>query len=586
MRKLSLSLALSVGVALAGCTTLMPVIPAPGSSMTQPVFEQGDLPIALRIGDSRTLQAPSAIPVYDASSIAKLEIIPMLKVGNAFSPVSKTTKGTVEQGSADQLMMVIENVSWEALDKHRVYVLKNLAPNSTYRVQVKAYDSQGTQISKDETSFGDVVVATADRPHMTPAPVPLHLKDKPFQATAQVDLSFTGGDLGETQSVVLTLFKKVGGVDTPVGTPVTLTRNELSGRRLMLGGLAPTSEYVLKAVAYDGSNVKVTETTLPLVTTNLPSLGTLSLVLTTQPTYSLFAGGGSAAASFDGVDRLAVAFDSVWDVVKAPDGAIFVVDRTFAAGNNKGRIHRIAPDGKVTTMATGIDWPVGAALDSSGNLFVAGRACIWKLSGTSLTVFAGTDGQFGATDGTGAAARFMTPRQICVDAQDNLYVVDYNNHNIRKVTPDGVVTTVAGGTSSSSSGYLDGIGTNARFSNPFGITIDRARNELYVADTWNHRIRKIDLATSEVSTFAGAGAPGELGSASLSYPRSIRFTEGGLYVGDEGTGAAGRVYRIANGKVGPTFQLGTFRPTGLDADANAVFVADDYGMRVLRIVFP
>jgi Gluconolactonase len=582
MRKLSLSLALSVGVALAGCATLMPVTPAPGPSMTQPAFEPGDLAIALRIGDSRTLQAPSGIPVYDASSVDKLEIIPMLKVGNDFLPVSKTTKGTVNQGSADQLMMVIENVSWEALDKHRVYVLKNLAPNSTYRVQVKAYDSQGTQISKDETSFGDVVVATADRPQMIPAPVPLELKDKPFQARVQVDLSFAGGNLGETRSVVLKLMKKVGAADVPVGLPQVLSQNQLSNRRITLAGLAPQTDYTLHAEAFDaadGAGTSLATATLPIAISNLPDLGVQQLELALVKVET-FAGGGVINPPFTNADRLSVRFPFPPNgIVTDAQGTIYVTEKD---GN---RLHRIDPTGKVTSWK-GIAQAMGMAFDSQGNLYLGGRACIWKIpaDGGTPVVFAGMEGLLGTTDATGTAARFNIPRDLCFDAQDNLYVVDFGNNNIRKVTPGGVVTTFAGANTNVPGSFQDGTGTAARFDAPYGITIDRANQQLYVADTNNHRIRKVDIATREVTTFAGAGAAGSLGSASIFFPRSVAFTAKGLYVGDEGDGVNGRIYRIANGQVGAPFSQSGLRALYIAVETSGSLLVGDFpSNRILRI---
>jgi len=93
----------------------------------------------------------------------------------------------------------------------------------------------------------------------------------------------------------------------------------------------------------------------------------------------------------------------------------------------------------------------------------------------------------GYADGSGSAAQFSGPLDVAVDAQGNVYVADTANHRIRKITPDGAVTTLAG---SGTPGNADGPATEARFRGPEEVTVDSAGN-VYVADTGNHRIRKI-----------------------------------------------------------------------------------------------
>jgi len=167
-------------------------------------------------------------------------------------------------------------------------------------------------------------------------------------------------------------------------------------------------------------------------------------------------------------------------------------------------IRKISPDGNITTYAgTGhpgnIDGPANTAtfyivnspaLDKNGNLYISDDNGIRKITtdGT-VSTFAGDVFQYGSTDGIGTNARFYAPAGIAIDNAGNLYVSDLFNNTIRKITPAGVVTTIAG---NGLAGYNDGIGKAATFNRPRGITIDKYGN-LFVADYGNNLIRKITL---------------------------------------------------------------------------------------------
>jgi sugar lactone lactonase YvrE len=228
----------------------------------------------------------------------------------------------------------------------------------------------------------------------------------------------------------------------------------------------------------------------------------------------------------------------------------------YVADSANGTIRRITSAGVVSTLAGSasagsadgpgsgarFSGPAGAAIDSSGNVYVAdtGNGTIRVVtSGGGVSTLAGFPGSFGATDGTNAGAQFYGPQATALDSSGNLYVADTANHTIRKVTSSGVVTTLAG--SAGTNGMADGTGSNARFNFPQGLAVDTLGN-LYVADTWNHAIRKVTPA-GVVTTLAGVpGLYGNIDGTSLGTgTNAARFycpsgltvdTAGNVYVAD------------------------------------------------------
>jgi sugar lactone lactonase YvrE len=181
--------------------------------------------------------------------------------------------------------------------------------------------------------------------------------------------------------------------------------------------------------------------------------------------------------------------------------------------------------------------PYGVATDSLGNVFVADswNAKIRKITPEGVvTTHAGAGFALGPTvDGPASAATFRQPEGIAVDASGTVYVADTWDNKIRKITPDGMVSTLAG---SDGIGDRDGLGIQALFNRPIGIAVDGS-GAVYVADSKNHKIRKIS-ADGYVTTFAGSGESGHqdgIGSqASFSYPKGIAIdSSGNLYVADE-----------------------------------------------------
>ena len=145
------------------------------------------------------------------------------------------------------------------------------------------------------------------------------------------------------------------------------------------------------------------------------------------------------------------------------------------------------------------------ALDDSGNIYVAdtGNHRIRKITPSGVVTTIAGDGTAGFADANGTSAKFNNPAGVTVDSDSNIYVTDEGNNRIRKITPSGVVTTIAG---DGTAGFADANGTSAKFNSPHGIAVDSSKN-LYVTDRGNHSVRKIST-DSQVTTIAGDGTAG------------------------------------------------------------------------------
>ncbi|CAN1512836.1 NHL_like_1 domain containing protein [Flavobacteriaceae bacterium] len=224
--------------------------------------------------------------------------------------------------------------------------------------------------------------------------------------------------------------------------------------------------------------------------------------ITPSGVVSTFAGSGIEGYADNSIG-INAQFNTVMGVCSDALGNIYLTDW----GNN--RIRKITPSGAVTTFAgsgirghaddsIGINAkfsnPRGICSDASGNLFVAdsGNQRIRKITSLgAVTTFAGS-GMYGDADGTSTVAQFNTPFGICSDVSGNVYVADFYNNKIRIINPLGVVTTFAG---SSVNGFVNGIGTSAKFDGPIGICNDVSGNA-FVADYFNNTIRKITLCNN------------------------------------------------------------------------------------------
>ena len=285
-----------------------------------------------------------------------------------------------------------------------------------------------------------------------------------------------------------------------------------------------------------------------------PAIATTGNSQPQQYYWSNFAGIPGEGGNADGMGN-AARFNGTWDV--AVDGS----GNVYAGELVNNTIRKVTPGGAVTTLAgsPGIQGsadgtrneakfnsPQGVAVDKSGNVYVADRnnCTIRKVTpGGVVTTLAGYSGVVGDADGTGSAARFNHPEGVAVDGSRNVYVADGLNHTIRKVTPDGVVTTLAG--SPGVSGNTDGIGSAARFNVPVGVAVDGSGN-VYVADWVSRTIRKVTPG-GVVRTLAGypgiTGTADGMGSdARFHGPREIAVDgSGNVYVADANNGTIRKV---------------------------------------------
>ncbi len=235
------------------------------------------------------------------------------------------------------------------------------------------------------------------------------------------------------------------------------------------------------------------------------------------------------------VTTIATNFSYPYAVAVGPWGVLYVADTL----NNAIRKLTPSPTNYTLTTVEGT-FPVvtGIAVDAGTNIYADEDMAqiIVKISPAgAVTTLAGNANIAGSNDGMGTAAHFNYPNGIAVDAAENVYVADSGNHTIRKITSNGVVTTLAG--YAGKAGFKDGTGTNAFFDSPQGVAVDALTN-VYVADYINNTIRKISPA-GVVTTLAGV--PGVYGSSSgagsvarFYFPEDVAVDgHGNIFVADQ-----------------------------------------------------
>ncbi|MVM31720.1 hypothetical protein GO755_16855 [Spirosoma sp. HMF4905] len=281
------------------------------------------------------------------------------------------------------------------------------------------------------------------------------------------------------------------------------------------------------------------------------------------------AGNGSSGFSGDGGLATAATLAGAYNVIVDGTGTIYIADLF------NHRIRKVSASGIITTIAgngssgfsgddgpateASLNKPASVALDRLGNLYIADldNHRIRKIAtdGIITTVVGNGVAGFSGDGGAATAASLNSPANVLVDSNNNLYIADQYDHRIRKVSASGIITTVAGNGSSGFSGD-GGLATAANLNNPTGLALDRLGN-LYIADLYNHRIRKVSsdgiITTVVGSDSIDSGGDGGLATAaSLIEPSGVALDRyGNLYIADEG----GIDYRIRKVSVPNTVSI-------------------------------
>lgn len=382
---------------------------------------------------------------------------------------------------------------------------------------------------------------------------------------------------------------------TPLGAVSTLAGNGSSGFADGTGGMAQFS--FPAGVAIDGSgNVYVADLFNDRIRRITPTAVVSTLAGSNHIGYS---DGSGAESQFFNPSGVAVDADGNVYVADGSNNRIRKINTMSIVSTYAGKGNPGYADGVVSTAS--FNYPSGISLDMMGNIFVTDGNRIRKINSNGVvSTFAGS-GDFGYFDGTGAMAQFKSPKGVAVDAIGNVYVADKNNNRIRRINSSGTVSTLAGSWSRNNSvggGYSDGTGTEAQFYYPEGVAVDGAGN-VYVADASNNRIRKI-TPSGVVTTLAGnndKGSADGAGSAALfNYPSGVTVDgAGNVYVADAGNNCirritlSGVVSTIAgNGNsgyydgAGATAQFN--RPWGIAVDnVGNIYVADVGNNRIRKI---
>lgn len=303
-----------------------------------------------------------------------------------------------------------------------------------------------------------------------------------------------------------------------------------------------------------------------------------------------FAGTGNLGSSGDGGQAASATLNDPQSVAVDGSGNVFITD----TGNS--RIRRVAPNGVITTYAgDGFDGfegdgglatqarlsqPYGIAVDQAGNLYIsdAGNRRVRKVTASDgkISTLAGTgrlDGTLG-DGGQAVNAQLQFPFGVAVDRAGVVYVMDALDNRVRRISPAGVISTYVGDGEPGFSGD-GGPATNARINFPSYMTTD-ADGNLYFADQFNYRIRKVDVRTNIISTVAGVGTAGATGdgatpvNAQLTLPNDVAFdAQGNMYIADYGNQKIRKVVPVNSLRTVASVSAASFLPDVLASEAMA-----------------
>ncbi len=252
--------------------------------------------------------------------------------------------------------------------------------------------------------------------------------------------------------------------------------------------------------------------------------------------------------------------------------------------------------GSVTTLSATYKEASGICADNLGNVYVTdkGNNLVFKITPSGVSsIFAGSTQ--GSADGKGTIAQFNHPAGICIDADNNLYVADGGNNIIRKITPEGIVSTLAG--AAGVAGSVNGTGNAASFNNPVGIAIDNSHN-LFVADQGSNKIRKI-TPTGLVTTYSGS-TQGLLytspGTTQFNHPQAVCVDgQGVVYIADNGNNMIAQIAPtdgyctlFTGGQAGYSDGIGASGrfnfPTGMVPDNRGnIYIADSNNYLIRKV---
>ncbi|MFA6015709.1 MAG: hypothetical protein WC742_11645 [Gallionellaceae bacterium] len=371
-------------------------------------------------------------------------------------------------------------------------------------------------------------------------------------------------------------------------------------------GLTTGLTYYYKVVAYNADSVSGPASVEVSATPSAAGGGTGTLVVglmggAVQGTALTIANNAGVVTTLAGSGTAAFADGTGTNAsFSSPHGITTDGTNLYVADSVNGRIRKIViSTGEVSTLAATLNFSPNSITTDGINLYVTDTSnhSIHKIviATGAVTTLAGSNATAGFADSTGTAAAFRSPAGITTDGT-NLYVADANNYRIRKIViATGVVTTLAG---SGTAAFADGTGAAAAFRTTTCITTDGTH--LYVADTGNYRIRKIVIATGEVTTLAGRGTAGFANgtgtAAAFNSPLGITTDGTNLYVADTNNGrirkiviATGEVTTLAGSGSWGYFADGTgtaatfHSPHGITTDGTNLYVADWLHDRIRKI---